>query len=105
MIQLDADRTTLVPDRQLRVQPAELHPQVVQEPECLPGEVAEFRVMALGLELGDDDDRQHHLVLGESADRCRVRQQNAGVEDIRTPSGSCKHCSHCWHCTRWRRGR
>jgi hypothetical protein len=29
-------------------------------------------MMALGLELGDNHDRQNHPVLGEPADGCRV---------------------------------
>jgi hypothetical protein len=39
-------------------------------------------MMPFGLELGDDDDGQHHPVLREPADRGRVGQQDAGVEDI-----------------------
>ncbi len=64
-VQLDPYRTSFVPDRQLRVQLGRTPTRrVIQEPECLPGEVAEFRMITLGLELGDDHDRQHHLVLG-----------------------------------------
>src|SRR6266567_1091051 len=37
----------------------------------------------LGLELGDDDDRQDHLVLGEPQQGGRVAQQDARVENVR----------------------
>ena len=82
MIQLDPYRAALVADRQVGVQPAVLDPQVVQVAQRLPGEVAKLRMVTLGLELGDDHDRQDHPVLGEPADGGRVGQQDAGVEDV-----------------------
>ena len=62
------------------VQPAVLDPQVVEQPQRLPGEVAELGVSPLGLQLGDHDDGQHHLVLVEAQQRERVGEQDAGVE-------------------------
>jgi hypothetical protein len=44
-------------------------------------------MMPLGLKLGDNDDGQDHPVLGESADCCRVCQQDAGVEYVGTSNG------------------
>jgi hypothetical protein len=35
----------------------------------------------LALELGDDHDRHHHLVLLETQQRERIGEQHAGVED------------------------
>ncbi len=70
-----------VADRQRRVQPPVLHAQVVEQPQRLPGEVAELGVVPLGLQLGDHHDRQHDLVLGEAQQRLRVGQQHGGVED------------------------
>ena len=40
-------------------------------------------MVALGLQLGDHDDRQHDLVLGEAQQRERVGEQDGGVEDER----------------------
>ena len=57
--------------------------QVVQGAQGLAGEVAELRVVALGLEFGDDDDGKHDLVLGEPGHRPRVGEQDTGVEDVR----------------------
>ena len=45
-------------------------------------EEAQLRVVALALELGDDHDRQHHLVLGEPQQGLRVREQHRGVENV-----------------------
>jgi hypothetical protein len=40
-------------------------------------------VVPLALELGDHDDREHYLMLGESEDCVGVGEQNAGVENVR----------------------
>ena len=40
--------------------------------EGLSGEVADLGVVALRLEFGDDDDGEHHRVLGEPEDRLRI---------------------------------
>ena len=50
-----------VADRQFGVQPAVLDPQVIEVPQGLAGEVAQFGMVPLGFQLGDDDDRQDHL--------------------------------------------
>src|SRR5580693_7638973 len=41
-------------------------------------------MVPFGLQLGDDDDRQDHLVLVEASDGGRIGEQDAGVEYIRT---------------------
>ena len=56
-------------------------------PQRLPGEVAEFRVVPLALQLADHHQRQHHLVLGEPAERAGVGQQDGGVQHDRWSPG------------------
>ena len=81
MVQLHPQRAARVADRQRDVEPAVLDPQVVEQPQRLAGEVAELGVVPLALQLGDDDDRQHDLVLGEAQQRPGVGQQDGGVQD------------------------
>jgi hypothetical protein len=85
VVQLDPQGAAPIADRQVGVQPAVGDPEVVQVPERLPGEVAEFRMVPFGLQLGDDHDRQDDPVLGEPADGARISQQDAGVEDVCEP--------------------
>ena len=85
VVELDPQRPAVVPDRDGRVEPAVLHPQVVEQAQRLAGEVPELGVVPLGLELGDHHDRQDDLVLGEPHRGARVRQQHRGVEDERAP--------------------
>ena len=60
----------------------------------LAGEVAEFGMVALGLQLRDHDDREHDLVLVEAGQGVGVGQQHAGVEYVRAPVGH--HGDSCW---------
>src|SRR3712207_7952285 len=59
-------RSTLFPYttlfRSRGVEPAVPHPQVVEQPQRLPGEPAQLRVVALVLELPDHDEREDHVV-------------------------------------------
>src|SRR3954470_5815792 len=50
-----------------------------KHPQRGPREVAQLRVVPLALELGDDHDGQHHLVLLEAPERPGIGQQDAGV--------------------------
>ena len=84
MIEFHPDRAAKRADRQLRVQPAVLDAHVVEHPQGLAGEVAEFGMVPLGFQFGDDHDRQNYLVLIETCDGGRVGEQDAGVEYIRT---------------------
>ena len=68
VVQLDPDAAAGVADRKVGVQAAVLDPQVIEVAQRLPGEVAKLWMMALGLKLGDDNDRQDHAVLGEPAE-------------------------------------
>ena len=63
-----------------RVEPPLADPQVVEHAQRLPGEVPQLGMVPLGLELGDDDDREDDLVLLEPEHRARVGEQHAGVE-------------------------
>ena len=82
VVELDPQRAALVADRDRAVEPAVLHPQLVEAAQRRAGEVAELGVVALGLQLGDDDDREDDVVLLEAAYRRRVGEQDARVEDV-----------------------
>ncbi len=69
------------------VEPAVGDAEVVEHPQRGAGEVAELGVVPLPLQLGDDHDRQHDLVLGEAFRRAGIGEQHAGVEDI-GPTGA-----------------
>ena len=60
------------------------NPEVVEVTEGLTGEIAQLRVVTLGFELGDDDDRDDDVVFVEPGQRRRVSEQDAGVEDVGT---------------------
>ena len=83
VVELDADGAALVTDRDRLVEPAVGDPQLVEHAQGGAGEVAQLRVVPLPLELGDDHDGQHHLVLIEASERPRIGEQHAGVEDVR----------------------
>jgi hypothetical protein len=87
VVQLDPDAAAGVPDRDVGVQAAVLDAEIIEVTKCLAGEETELGMMPLGLKLGDNDDGQDHPVLGESADCCRVCQQDAGVEYVGTANG------------------
>jgi len=86
VVELDPDRP--LADGHRLVQPPVPSPQIVEEPQCLPREVAELGMVALRLQLGDHDDRQDHLMLGEPCHRGGVRQQDRGVDDVGAPIGA-----------------
>ena len=82
VVELDVQGAAGRTDRHGPVQTARLDPQLVEHPQRGPGEIAEFGVVPLALELGDDDDREHDVVLVEPQNRPRVREQHRGVEHI-----------------------
>jgi len=57
------------------------YPEFVEYPQCLSREPTQLWVVPFRLKLADDHQRQDDLVLGEAAERPRVRQQDGGVED------------------------
>jgi hypothetical protein len=85
VVKLHPDRPAKVANRQVSVQAAVLDPHVIQVAQRLPGEIAQLRMMPLGLKLGNDDDGQNNPVLCEPADSSRISQQDAGVKDVSTP--------------------
>src|SRR6185437_7447992 len=70
------------PYGQLGGQAPVLDPQVVQVPQRLAGEVPQLGMVTLGFQLGDDHDREDHVMLVESRDGRWVREQDARVEDV-----------------------
>ena len=87
VVQFDAQRTT-VTDGDGHVESFVLDPKVIEESKSLTSEVADFRVIAFLLQLGDDDHGQNDLVFGESENRARIAEQNGCVEHIGSlPSG------------------
>ncbi|CAB4929271.1 unannotated protein [freshwater metagenome] len=87
VVELDVQRAALVADRDRGVQPAVLHPQVVQHPQGLPGEPAQFGVVPLLLQLADHHEGDDDVVRAEAGQRARVGQQDGGVEDVRAAVG------------------
>jgi hypothetical protein len=76
MVQLDMHQTALVADGDAVVQPTVPDAQVVEYPQRLPCEPAEFGVVPLGLQFADHYQRQDHLVLAEAGERAGVGQQD-----------------------------
>lgn len=81
-VELDPQGAALVVERDGAVEATVVLPQDVEEPQGGAREVAELGVVALGLELGDDDDGQHDGVLVEAPDRARVGKEDGGVQDV-----------------------
>ena len=94
VVELDTERAAEVPDRDGGVEPAVPDPELVEQPQGLPGEVAELRMVPLGLQLRDHDDRQHDLVLVEAGHGVGVGQQHAGVENVGAPVVA--YGASCW---------
>ena len=70
--------------------------QVLEHPQRLAGRPAEVGVVTLALELGQHDERDHHLVLREARQRPRVGEQNRRVEyvDARVQGGIVQRNPH-----------
>ena len=66
VVELDPEGAAVLADRHRLVEPAVDDPQLVEQPQRGAGEVAELGVVPLALQLGDDDDREDHLVLVEA---------------------------------------
>ncbi len=81
-VELDPQGAALVVERDGAVEASVPLAQPVEEPQGGAREVAELGVVALGLELGDDDDGQHDGVLVEAQDRAGVGQEDGGVQDV-----------------------
>ena len=82
VVELDPQRPALRRHGDRLVETAVTDAEVVEQTQCLPREPAQLGVVALALELGDDDEREDHLVLGEPRGGPRVREEHGGVEDV-----------------------
>ena len=82
VVQLHPQRAADLTDRERSIQGSVLDPQVVEETQRGAGEVAEFGMVPLRLQLGDDDDRDDDLMLVEPRHCGRVGQKDAGVENV-----------------------
>ena len=82
MVQLHVQSPALVGDRHRRIQAAVLNPQLIEAAQRRSCEISKLRVVALGLQLGNHDQRDDDLVLGEPQKRGRVSEKNRGVQDI-----------------------
>src|SRR5699024_8930127 len=60
----------------------EVRPEVIEDVQGLASSEAEFRVIALRLELGDDDERDDDMVFGEAQKSARIREQHRCVENV-----------------------
>ena len=58
---------------------------MAEEAEALAGRPSELRMVTLALELGEDHEREHDLVLGEARDRQRIGEEDGGVDDVDGP--------------------
>ena len=90
VVQLDMQRAALRPNGNRLIQPSVLEPQIVEHPQCLPGEPAQLMMMPLGFQFADDHQRDHDFVLGKPRGRPRIGQQHGGVEHI-GPDGRISH--------------
>ena len=88
VVELDPERAAVGVHRDGGVQSAVLDAQVVEQAQRRPGEVAEFGVCPLALQLGDHHHGEHDLVLGEPERSVRVAQQHRGVDDVDLGGGA-----------------
>ena len=85
VVELDPERAAFVVDRHGLEQRPVAGAQLLEEAEALAGRPAQLGVVALALELGEDHEREHDLVLGEAGDRQRIGEQDGGVDDVDGP--------------------
>jgi hypothetical protein len=79
VVELDVERTARVANRNGRIEPTLHDAEIVEEPQRRTGEISEFGVVALGLELRDHNDGNHNFVLVEAQHPARIGEQDAGV--------------------------
>ena len=82
VVELDVQRPAGGADRHRCVQAAVFDAQLVERAQRRAGEPAQFGMVPLALEFGDDHQRQDDLVLVEPGQRPRVGQQHRGVEHV-----------------------
>ena len=79
MVELYSHRAALIIDIDRLIKAAMFNPNIVEHPKRRPGKVAELWVVSFSLKFTDNDDRDDHLMFGESANRRGICQQNAGI--------------------------
>jgi len=72
-----------VTDGDREVEPFVLDPEVVEVAQRLPREVPQLGVVALALELADDDDGDDDSMFRETEDGLRIGEEDGRVEHIR----------------------
>ncbi len=82
VVELHPQGATLVVERDPLIEATVVDPEVIEQAESLACEVAQLGVGALRLELDDDDQRQHDLVLVEAVERPWIGQQDRRVQDV-----------------------
>jgi hypothetical protein len=58
-----------------------LDPEIIEQPKCLAGEVAELGVVPFSLKFRNDNNGNNDFVLGETQQRPRIREQNGRVNN------------------------
>src|ERR1700677_3439591 len=91
MVELHPDCPAQCTDRDFVVQSSVLDAQVIEVTQGLAGEIAQFGMMPLAFQLGDDDDREDYLVLIKPSDGSRVGEQDTGVEYVCTATLGIDH--------------
>src|SRR5262245_35236261 len=72
----------MIIDGQGDIQPAVPEPEIVEDPQGLSGEYTELRMVPLALELGDHHQWQDDILLRETKNRPRIREEHRGVQDV-----------------------
>jgi hypothetical protein len=80
VIELDLQCATVCSDRNRLVETPVRDTEIVEHAQGFPREPSELMMMAFTLQFADDHQRKDHIVLGETNDCPRVRQQHRGIE-------------------------
>ena len=90
VVELNEQFASLIVDRHRPDEAAVVEPQLVEDAQRCAGEMSQFWMVAFALQLGDDDDRHHHVMLGEVEQGTRIRQQHRCVDDVGPPPLRCR---------------
>ena len=82
MVELHPHGATGVAHRHGFIESTVGNPQIIEQPQRLPGEVPELRMTALGFELSYHHNRDHDVVLVEAQERPRIREQDGGIKYV-----------------------
>ena len=83
VVELDADGAAGVVDGKRLVEAAVHDAEFIEAAEGRAGKITELGVVALGLELRNDDQGKNDLVLREPHERGRVCQEDGCIENVR----------------------